>query len=96
MNKADYFGEIERQLGDSQCYEKLESNPIGEITMDINFKLTEWKEVGLLSEQEYRYLRVDNPRFPIIYILPKVHKKGGFPPGRPIISGVGSPMENLS
>ena len=36
----------------------------------------------------------ENPRIPIFYVLPEVHKPGN--PGRPVLNGIGSITEKLS
>ncbi len=38
----------------------------------------------------------DYPVTPVIYVLPKIHKDLTNPPGRPIISGIGSLTEKIS
>ncbi|KAJ1152082.1 hypothetical protein NDU88_004859 [Pleurodeles waltl] len=96
MNRSDYVAEIDRQLNDTQAYSLLPSNPLSNITSMIKKKLTFWRNHCLLTDLEYRFLYIEAPRAPCIYILPKVHKPGGFPPGRPIISGIGSPTEHIS
>ncbi|KAJ1186782.1 hypothetical protein NDU88_003563 [Pleurodeles waltl] len=96
MDRTDYIAEIDRQLNDTQAYSALKGNPLPDITSRIEMKLTAWKNLCLLTDSEYKYLYTETPRAPCIYILPKVHKPGGFPPGRPIISGIGSPTEHIS
>ncbi|KAJ1161196.1 hypothetical protein NDU88_001683 [Pleurodeles waltl] len=96
MNRSDYVAEIDRQLNDTQAYSLLPSNPLPNITNMIRKKLAFWKNHCLLTDLEHRFLYIEAPRAPCIYILPKVHKPGGFPPGRPIISGIGSPTEHIS
>ncbi|KAJ1127339.1 hypothetical protein NDU88_005742 [Pleurodeles waltl] len=96
MNRSDYVAEIDRQLNDTEAYTLLPSNPLSNITNMIRKKLTFWRNHCLLTDLEHRFLYIEAPRAPCIYILPKVHKPGGFPPGRPIISGIGSPTEHIS
>ncbi|KAJ1127337.1 hypothetical protein NDU88_005740 [Pleurodeles waltl] len=96
MNRSDYVAEIDRQLNDTQAYTLLPSNPLSNITNMIRKKLTFLRNHCLLTDLEHRFLYIEAPRAPCIYILPKVHKPGGFPPGRPIISGIGSPTEHIS
>ncbi|KAJ1095911.1 hypothetical protein NDU88_001061 [Pleurodeles waltl] len=96
MNKMDYIAEIDRQLHDTQAYSVVPTNPLFDITNLIKTKLTSWKNLCLITDLEYRFMYTEAPRAPCIYILPKIHKPGGFPPGRPIISGIGSPTEHIS
>ena len=42
------------------------------------------------------YLRVDNAKTSLFYMLPKIHKGVIPPPGRPILSANGCPTENIS
>uniref|UniRef100_A0A1B6KRB6 Reverse transcriptase domain-containing protein n=1 Tax=Graphocephala atropunctata TaxID=36148 RepID=A0A1B6KRB6_9HEMI len=49
-----------------------------------------------INEETLSLLTPDTPRTPVFYILPKIHKSTRPPPGRPIVSGYGSPTERLS
>lgn len=51
--------------------------------------------MGFLSKKEADFLNVKDPRTPVIYTLPKIHKNMTMPPGRPIVSGCGSILEPL-
>ncbi len=51
---------------------------------------------GEISEGLKRYLIVDTPRTPQLYLLPKIHKGTFPPPGRPIESACSSPTERIS
>ncbi|XP_078506952.1 uncharacterized protein LOC144767356 [Lissotriton helveticus] len=96
MNVMDYNAEILSQLSDNSCYEAVDSNPMGPLTMLINNHLRDWKDAGLINDAEYLYLKVTRPSYPWLYTLPKIHKPALFPPGRPIVSGIGGPTERLS
>ncbi|KAJ1217733.1 hypothetical protein NDU88_005323, partial [Pleurodeles waltl] len=93
---SDYDNEILSQLNDTTCYERIHGNPIPNLIFMINNKLLTWLDKGLFSKDEYLYLRVDQPRYPCLYTLPKVHKGLPFLPGRPIVSGILGPTEKLS
>ena len=49
-----------------------------------------------MTEQEYKYLKCNNPRTSIFYMLPKIHRKERPPPGCPIVSACDSPTEKLT
>ena len=100
MNKCDYIAEVERQLHNSDYYEKLESNPSEEVKSRISDCIEK------LSEQSPNISDVfdtfpSEMRTPQFYILPKTHKEfdGSLPlgyPGRPIVSACNSSTANIS
>lgn len=51
---------------------------------------------GLIDKDTLNYLVPKHPRTPTFYILPKAHKNLSQPPGRPIVSGIGSLTDNAS
>lgn len=62
----------------------------------INGLLKGWHDNCLLDDDEYLYLKVDRPRYPCFYTLLKIQQDLPFPPGRPIVSGIGGPTERMS
>ncbi|XP_071970284.1 uncharacterized protein [Engystomops pustulosus] len=50
---------------------------------------------GILNKTEADFLTTQKPIIPTFYLLPKVHKSLVKPPGRPIVSGMGSLNEKL-
>lgn len=98
MNRTDYIAEVERQLGDTKFYEKLDKNPQEQFRKDINEVLRDVK----VSESTRENLSPSGSNsVPVFYILPKIHKQSdsnlplGYP-GRPIVSNCGSLTENIS
>ena len=94
LNTTDYINEGLRQLNNKTFYRKLGRNPIPKISADINSFLNFIKERKLLTATHLQFLTVKNPRTPIFYMLPKIHKINN--PGRPIVSACDSPTEKLS
>lgn len=45
---------------------------------------------GIIPKEMKKMLINDQPRTPILYLVPKIHKDARKPPGRPIVSGVNS------
>lgn len=80
---------INRQLNDTQFYQPIEYDPISHIQRILNIMLQEAISLNYIEESTAAFLNNAYPRIPVMYVLPKIHK-GGFPPvGRPIISGCG-------
>ena len=94
MNRTDYINEGLRQLQDLNFYKLITRDPTRKTAADINNFLTFLKDRKLLPVQHIQYLTTKNPRTPIFYMLPKIHKPNN--PGRPIVSGCDGPTEKLS
>ena len=100
MNKCDYIAEVERQLHNSDYYEKLESDPSEEVKSRISDCIEK------LSEQSPNISDVfdtfpSEMRTPQFYILPKTHKEfdDSLPlgyHGRPNVSVCNSSTDNIS
>ncbi|CAH2315102.1 Hypothetical predicted protein [Pelobates cultripes] len=94
LDTKDCVEENLRLLGDTSTYQMLEKDPTLQFMERMRGLLEYGKERGIINEREFKYVRF--PRVPVFYHLPKIHKKLQKPPGRPIISGIGSLTANLS
>lgn len=87
--------ELERLVKDNTTYQPLKKNP----SKELKIKLKEFLNKGIAdrieNKKEGRYLLPETPKVPVIYQVPKVHKNKIIPPGRPIISGIGSVHSRL-
>ena len=100
INRSDYVHEVNRQLN-SVHYENLDQDITKETKQLVVAQLKSMWLNKEIDETTFKYLNPNNHkiRTPVIYVLPKVHKT---PPintkfiGRPIISGNGSPTEQIS
>lgn len=52
--------------------------------------------LDFITKDLYDYLYVEYPEVPIFYVLPKIHKPGFPPRGRPIVTAQSSLFENIS
>ncbi|KAJ1131352.1 hypothetical protein NDU88_009689 [Pleurodeles waltl] len=91
-----YRDECERLLGNTRHYKRLSRDPTIDVQEEITFLVSKGKENNWITDHEASYLIQTNPKIPYFYILPKVHKEKIPPPGRPIVSGIGSALEPLS
>ncbi len=90
-----YLNEAYKQLNNEKYYKELPIDKTGEIATLVTTFLTHLRSKGHIDNDLYTYLSPSSKvRTPIFYMLPKIHKEGI--PGRPIISGCGSPTEKLS
>ena len=95
MDTADYVMEAERQLSDANYYVHKAEN----LTEHFSDQISEILHDLLANEEiEHEVLQCLAPKKDVrtakFYFLPKIHKK--LVVGRPIISGNGSPTEQIS
>ncbi|CAJ0928466.1 unnamed protein product [Ranitomeya imitator] len=88
-----YEAEAKRQLNNVQYYQKLPSDPTSIFLSKYEQLLHRALQLAIISPQEKQYLWVANPVTATFYMLPKIHKDSTRPPGRPIVSSVGSMCE---
>ncbi|KAL2087323.1 hypothetical protein ACEWY4_018382 [Coilia grayii] len=96
QNKTAYIREIERQVADEDVYIPLQSDPTFKYSSEIKAALKQALREQQISDMEFKFLFQMNPIRPVLYTLPKIHKNLLNPPGRPIVSGIGSLTEPLS
>ena len=94
QDRADYISACDSLLSDENFYKPLHYDPTQEISKKLTVLLKSLISVfrleNLISIQDLQN------RFPVagrFYTLPKIHKPGSPPPGRPIVSGNGSVTE---
>lgn len=95
MKKDEYEEEMKNLLGVENTYKKLKHNPKPQYIKSLKRLVKKGGEAGILNKKEARYLIPDSTKTPVIYYLPKIHKRLNKPPGRPIISGVDSLFSRL-
>ncbi|CAJ0929938.1 unnamed protein product [Ranitomeya imitator] len=88
-----YEAEAKRQLNNAQYYQNLPSDPTSIFLSKYEQLLYRALQLAIISPQEKQYLWVANPVTATFYMLPKIHKDSLKPPGRPIVSRVGSMCE---
>ena len=88
MDEDRYIAEGMRQLTDRQVYTPVSEDP----TKDMRLKVT--AAVAKLGEDVDYLSPTGDVKSGRLYLLPKLHKKGF--PGRPVISGCGTPTERIS
>ncbi|XP_075442477.1 solute carrier family 12 member 7 isoform X2 [Ascaphus truei] len=96
QSNAKYRLEALKQLHDIKSYKTLKSDPTDVFAKQLNNILDFGVILQVLSEKERSFLSVQNPVIPIFHHLPKIHKSLVDPPGRPIISSIGSLGDGLS
>ena len=95
QNTENYQAEITSQLNEATNYTRLRADPQASLRKKIYDVTFNAKEKGFLSKLEFDFLNRPGPRTPVLYTLPKIHKRLTNPPGRPILSGCGSILEPL-
>lgn len=88
LSKESYISELNQQLNDTTTYLRLKGDPLARFKKELLVLLEDGKQKGILTNKEYKYLALSNPKTPYIYQLPKIHKNSEKPPGRPIVSGI--------
>lgn len=96
MDTPLYKAEIHRQLSDANVYRLLTGDPVWSIKTKVEKILQEAMSSGIIDQKVKSFLTIEHPVTPVLYVLPKIHKTLDNPPGRPIVSGRGSVLNNIS
>ena len=91
-----YIKEAKQQLSDQKYYLKLDTDITLKYKSKVNTIVQELFDTKQITEKTYLYLMEGGTRTSVFYMLPKIHKQRDNPPGRPIISSVDCPTENIS
>ena len=93
-----YIAEAKRQLSNNLHYKKLTTDPTTHIARASNTIVRDLHLNGHIDKTTLNWALTDinKVRRHQFYMLPKVHKTLGHPPGRPIISGINGPTEKFS
>ena len=94
MDRCDYITEAERQLNDTDFYQKTPEDLTLKHIRVIREFLVSMHENGEIDQKTFDILDPTGARTPSFYFLPKIHKQ--IIKGRPIISGNGSATEKIS
>ena len=94
MNTSDYLREGYGRLSDNDFYTRLQDDPTSAFKVKIDETLNQMRVKGLITEENFDYLSIDEFSEGRFYLLRKIHKKGI--PGRPICSSVNHPTSRIS
>ena len=96
MNREDYIKEGERQLSDTNFYQKVDHDLTLEHCSKVSDLVNKMLDQNEISQNTAKYLLSNFDRTAQFYMLPKIHKSLQNPPGRPITSGNDCPTEKIS
>ena len=94
LNKTDYIKEANRLLQNRDHYRRIGHDFTPAYTKQIMQSLQEMVKLKLIEKETELLLTPRQPRTPVFYILPKIHKINN--PGRPIVSAISGPTDNMS
>lgn len=83
-------------LKNKQWYKPIQKELVNPFNQEFNEVIFQAYTEGIIIKDTYEGIQVPHPRIPTFYALPKMHKNITNPPGRPIISGIGSQIECAS
>ena len=84
---------IEEHLESSGCYTILTKDPTTPIHDKLYRILLKCKKEGKINSETMRNMRQLHPRWPQLYVQPKIHKLGA--PIRPVVSFYNTPLSAL-
>ena len=94
-DREDCIKEAEKQIGDSDVYEKVPDDPEPLIST-MHKTIEKIRKRGDLKKESVKYFEVKDPKFARFYLLPKIHKRLNNVPGRPVTSNCDYYTENIS
>ena len=89
MNRQDYMSRINNMLNDKTTYSVIDSDDSTTVKSRADEIIFDLADKGILNHKQVMYLTQFNPRCPIFYGLPKIHKENH--PLRPIVSQIDGP-----
>uniref|UniRef100_A0A8C5PLM2 Reverse transcriptase domain-containing protein n=1 Tax=Leptobrachium leishanense TaxID=445787 RepID=A0A8C5PLM2_9ANUR len=95
LDYQQYRSDILLQLGDLSTYRVLSHDPTLQTKARIDTLLIMGLQAGFIDHTIVKFCTVDYPVMPVLYTIPKLHKDPCSPPGRPIVSAMGSLLEPL-
>jgi hypothetical protein len=92
LNRADYIEKCERTINPAD-FNLVRKDPLSQWVKKVDSFIKLGTTKGFWPKGVEKWLTVVNPRVPILYRLPKIHKKGH--PMRPVVSSIDCPTSNL-
>ena len=93
--RDDYIKEGSKKLEDKEVYLEV-PNDSSALVSAIFKSLEKIRKRGDLPQNTLTYFLANDPKFAKFYLLPKIHKRLYDVTGRPVISGCGFYVENIS
>lgn len=94
LNTVDYENKMYNMLSDAITYTEIPAINLYDATSQIDDIIGRLFTNGYISKKQKKYLTRCNPKIPILYGLPKIHKTNW--PLRPIVSQIDSPAYKLN
>jgi hypothetical protein len=94
MNTTDYVNKMLDMLNDPVTYTKTNNIDLEKAKDEADKILNHLHTEEFISKAQVKFLTRCNPKMPVLYGLPKIHKSGC--PLRPIVSQISSPAYNLN
>lgn len=69
---------------------------IQQVYREFNKIIGSGRSDNVITNVQWQFLKVDHPRIPTFYALPKIHKSLTNPKWRPVVSGIGAISEKAS
>ncbi len=96
MDATTYIAQGMKQLSDTNFYIPERTCMTKVTNIEVHKTVDAMRDNGSISDEVADYLKIDKPKTPSFYLLPKIHKNILPPPGRPILSANDSPTERFS
>ena len=96
---GDIVKDGKEELKDETTFEKKEKSGLAAITREVEEKLKEMRDRGVITKRMREYMSAKNKKEGVMKINRKIHKKvksSGRHPTRVYISGIGTPTEGIA
>lgn len=94
MNKSDYENKIYAMINDPNTYTETNVDDSTDTKLKADLLIQDLENQGLINKKKSIYLTNFEPKCPIFYGVPKIHKQNW--PLRPIVSQIDGPTSRLN